>query len=72
MMKKVKHSFKEIMFIELRDLHQDLELLIEENRQRSENATISERVFQENIALFKNELTKWIYRYFGKNKSQRL
>ena len=55
-MKEVKQSFKEIMFIELRDLRQDLELLIEDNRQRSQNTTISERVFQENIALFKNEL----------------
>lgn len=55
-MKEVKQNFKDIMFVELRDLRQDLELLIEECRERSIKDHITERVFQENAALFKNEI----------------
>jgi hypothetical protein len=55
-MKRRKKHYLEIMRIELDDLKEDIELMIKKCQQDHKNWKITERVFLENVTLFKNEI----------------
>ena len=55
-MRFAKKHYLEILQIELKDLQEDLELLIERTNQDKESGRITERVAMENKALYENEI----------------
>ena len=55
-MKAVKQNYLAILRIELEDLSTDIERLINECTQGLQKGNISENVFMQNLATFKNEL----------------
>ncbi|RKY49887.1 MAG: hypothetical protein DRP91_03110 [Candidatus Neomarinimicrobiota bacterium] len=55
-MRKVKECYLKILKIELEDLKDDIEQLIEETRKEKDAGKLTNYVFFQNIALFKNEL----------------
>lgn len=55
-MKNKNKFFQEIMRLELQDLQEDIDELLQGNREKYENNKITQRVFMENEALYKNEL----------------
>ncbi len=55
-MKATKRNFLAILRIELEDLSIDIERLIEECSAGAEKGYVSENVFMQNLALFKNEM----------------
>ena len=55
-MRKIKKRYMEILYIELDDLKEDLELLIDESEKERKNGRLTDHVFFANLALFKNEL----------------
>jgi len=55
-MKNKLRSFQEIMRVELQDLRDDIEDLLDSNRKKFEEQKISQHVYMENEALYKNEL----------------
>lgn len=55
-MREVKKNYIKILKLELEDLEIDIERLIESCEEASEYSDLSENVFLENLALFKNEL----------------
>ena len=55
-MRAVKQNYLRILRIELEDLHEDIERLIEQCRKSRDCGSVSEKVFMQNLATFKNEL----------------
>lgn len=55
-MRKIKENYLAILRIELKDLQEDIETLIEQYTQEREQGKLTNYVFMENLALFKNEL----------------
>ncbi len=55
-MRKINEAYLSILKIELNDLYEDIEVLIEQCTQERESGRITNYVFMENLALFKNEL----------------
>lgn len=55
-MRFAKKHYLEILQIELKDLQEDIELLIERTNRDKESGRITERVAMENTALYENEI----------------
>ena len=55
-MRAINHNYLTILRIELDDLSTDIEHLIQECSQGLEHGIISQNVFMQNLATFKNEL----------------
>ena len=55
-MRNEKGKFLAIMRIELQDLHEDIEDLIQQTTRERESGALTNYVFLENLALFRNEL----------------
>jgi hypothetical protein len=55
-MKDVYKRFRSILLIEIEDLHDDLKLFIEVINDRHEHRLITDYVYQENLAILRNEV----------------
>ena len=55
-MRAVKQNYIAILRIELEDLHQDIQRLAKECNTGRDAGYLSENVFMQNLAIFKNEL----------------
>lgn len=55
-MRKVNEVYLSILRLELEDLHEDIEVMIEACKKEKEKGRLTNYVFMENLALFKNEL----------------
>jgi len=55
-MRKANEVYLSILRLELEDLHEDIEVMIEACTKEKEKGRLTNYVFMENIALFKNEL----------------
>jgi len=55
-MRKVKKCYLKVLKVELEDLEDDIEQLIEETKKGKNAGKLTNYVFFQNIALFKNEL----------------
>ena len=55
-MRHVKENYLAILRLELKDLHEDIEALIAQLTQEKERGHLTNYVFMENLALFRNEL----------------
>jgi len=55
-MRNEKESYLSILKAELKDLQRDIEFLIEQSEKEKEAGKITNYVFMENLALFRNEL----------------
>lgn len=56
-MKEKKRKYISILNVELKDLVEDIDVLMAGHKDRSEKGEISNYVFQENQALFKGEIS---------------
>jgi hypothetical protein len=56
-MKKLQRTFMRILQTELEDLIKDIELLMSVQKERLEKSEITNYVYLENTALFKNEIS---------------
>jgi len=55
-MRHLKENYLAILRLELKDLHEDIEALIEHLTREKERGHLTNYVFMENLALFRNEL----------------
>ena len=55
-MRNVNEAYLAILKIEMADLHDDIQVLIDECTKEREQGGLTNYVFMENLALFKNEL----------------
>ena len=55
-MRRINEFYISILRIELKDLQEDIEVLIEKCTEERERGNLTNYVFMENLALFKNEL----------------
>ena len=55
-MPETRKKYLAILKLELEDLHEDIETVIQQTTKERESGSLTNNVFMENLALFKNEL----------------